>query len=322
MLKKAPYTIMPEKQVRLIIDTDAGCEVDDFFAIAQALMTPKFEVRAICAEHFSNDFMENSQEVSYQAALEMMDRMGLAGTVPVLRGSAPMSGPDAYEMRESAEFIIVEALKEDSRPLYILLLGAVSNVAAAFLKKPEIQDKVLLIGGMIPNDQWFFNSCNDIHAYNVLLDSRAEWWAFDLKMGVGMQASVMQLYNRVRPCGQIGQWLYERTLWAIRELTARISMDRKNGRMGDGLSDQAYAAFMPTGENWSFWDCAIVGLAMYDQMDSYVMKPAPKLLNNRGRTQHRPDNPRKLRCYHTLDQILIMTYFYVKLQYFFGESAS
>lgn len=319
MLKKAPYDILPEKRVRLIIDTDAGCEADDLFAIAQALMTPKFEVRGITAEHFSNDFMPDSQEVSYRVALETLDKMGLSGSVPVLRGCPPMEAPGKAVMSEAADFIIAEALKEDSRPLYIVLLGAVTNVAAAFLKQPEIQDRVLLVGGMVPNGHWFFNSCNDIHAYNVLLDSRAEWWTFDLPMGTGMQASLMQLYNRVRPCGAIGRLLYERTCWAIKELTGRISRDRASGRMGAGLSDRAYAAFMPAGENWSFWDCAVVGLAMYDQMDSHVMKPAPRLLDALGKTEYRPDNPRLLRCYHRLDTALIMEDFYEKLRYHYGE---
>ena len=38
-----------DKQIRVIIDTDADCEADDPFAIAQALLTPKFMVKAICA---------------------------------------------------------------------------------------------------------------------------------------------------------------------------------------------------------------------------------------------------------------------------------
>lgn len=320
MLKKAPYGIHPDKRVRLIIDTDAGCEADDLFAIAQALMTPKFEVRAICAEHFTEAFVSNSMEASYKAALDTLEAMGLQGSVPVLRGSPRMPGPGAYERSEASDFIVQEALREDSRPLYVVLLGAVSNVAAALLTRPEIAGRLVLIGGKYPDGQWFFNSCNDHHAYNVLLDSSAEWWTVDLPMGIGMQASMMQLHNRVRPCGEIGRLLYERTLWAVRELTARIGEDRARGRMGAGISDLAYAAFMPTGENWSFWDCAMVGLAIYDQLDAYVMKPAPLLLDERGTIQERPGNPRLLRCYHRLDTELIMNDFYEKLAHYFGPS--
>lgn len=318
MLKPAPYEILPEKRVRLIIDTDAGCEVDDLFAIAQALMTPKFEVRGICAEHFTESFVKNSAERSYEAIIDTLDYMGLRGQVPVFHGLPAFADAKTYVSGEASDFIIEEALREDERPLYVLLLGAVTNVAAAFLENPQIQDRLILIGGMYPSGSWFFNSCNDHHAYNVLLDSRAEWWTFDFSMGIGMQASMMQLYRRVRPCGAIGQFLYDRTSWAVKELTHRIGEDRRNGRMGHHLSDKAYAAFMPTGENWSFWDCAIVGLAMYDQMDSYVMKAAPLLLDATGRILERPDNSRVLRCYQRLDHALIMEDFYEKLAYYYG----
>ena len=38
------------KKIRVIIDTDAACEADDPFAIAQALMSPKLIVKGILAE--------------------------------------------------------------------------------------------------------------------------------------------------------------------------------------------------------------------------------------------------------------------------------
>ncbi len=318
MLKKAPYEIAPEKRVRVIIDTDAGCEADDLFAIAQALMTPKFEVRGICAEHFSHDFEPNSEQLSYDVILETLGKMDLTGEVAVYKGSPPFEGPAQYRPGEASGFIVREALSDDPRPLYVILLGAVSNVAAAFLTEPSIEKRLVLIGGLYPNGSWYFNSCNDHHAYNVLLNSGAEWWTTDLPMGVGMQAGMMQLYNRVYPCGELGKFLYERTQWAVEKLTRLISQDRQTGRMGAGISDMAYAAFMPTGENWAFWDCAMVGLAIYDQMDVHVMKPAPLLLDKSGKTQHRPDHAHLLRCYPTLDTALIMNDFFEKLQYYFG----
>ena len=321
MLKKAPYTIHPSKQIRLIIDTDAGCEADDQFAIAQALMTPKFDVRGICAEHFTDRFEANSEQLSYQEIVNVVTRMELRGSVPICHGSARMTAEGVFEKSEASELIVREALREDPRPLYIVLLGAVTNVAAAFLTDPAVQDRVLLVGGMYPNGTWNFNSCNDHIAYNVLLDSRAEWWTFDLSMGIGMQASIMHLYNAVSPCGEIGAYLYERTLYAVSTLTDRIADDRAAKRMGCDVSEAAFAAFMPTGENWSFWDCAVVGIAMYDHMDAYVMKPAPLLLDEAGLTRHRPEHPHLLRCYQAVDSAMILEDFYAKLRYYFGDAS-
>ena len=322
MLKKAPYSIHPSKQIRLIIDTDAGCEADDQFAIAQALMTPKFDVRGICAEHFTDRFEENSEQLSYLEIEKVVTLMGLSGSVPVCHGSPRMTAEGVFEKSEASELIVREAMRDDPRPLYIVLLGAVTNVAAAFLTNPAVQDRVLLVGGMYPNNTWNFNSCNDHIAYNVLLDSRAEWWTFDLSMGIGMQASIMHLYNAVYPCGAVGKYLYERTLYAVETLTERISEDRAAKRMGCDVSQAAVAAFMPTGETWSFWDCAVVGMAMYDHMDAYLMKPAPLLLDETGHTQFRPEHPHVLRCYQMVDSAMILEDFYAKLKYYFGSESS
>ncbi|MEG1756651.1 MAG: nucleoside hydrolase [Clostridia bacterium] len=318
MLKQAPYSIHSSKQIRLIIDTDAGCEADDQFAIAQALMTPKFDVRGICAEHFTERFDANSGQLSYVEIENVVTHMVLSGSVPICHGSARMTTEGGFETSEASELIVREALRDDPRPLYIVLLGAVTNVAAAFLTNPDVQDRVLLVGGMYPNNSWNFNTCNDHFAYNVLLNSRAEWWTLDLSMGVGMQASLMQLYRDVYPCSAIGKYLYERTLYAVSTLTDRIAEDRTAKRMGFEVSDAAFAAFMPTGENWAFWDCAVVGLAMYDHMESYSIKPAPLLLDETGRTQFRTEHPHLLRCYHAVDSAMLMNDFYAKLNYYFG----
>ncbi len=322
MLKQAPYSIHPSKQIRLIIDTDAGCEADDQFAIAQALMTPKFEVRGICAEHFTDRFEANSEQLSYNEIEHVVSRMGLSGNVRICHGSAQMKADGIFEKSEASELIVQEALRNDPRPLYILLLGAVTNVAAAFLTNPAVQDHVLLVGGMYPNNHWNFNTCNDHIAYNELLNSRAEWWTFNLSMGIGMQASMMQLYNEVYSCGTLGKYLYERTQYAVSTLTDRIADDRAAKRMGCEVSNSGFAAFMPTGENWSFWDCAVVGLAMYDHMDTYVLKPAPLLLDESGRTQFRPEHPHMLRCYQAVDSAMIMEDFCAKLKFYFGQDST
>ena len=60
------YDVPEEKRIRVIVDTDAACEADDPFAIAHALMTKKFEVKAITAEHFVT---EGSVEKSLAAGL-------------------------------------------------------------------------------------------------------------------------------------------------------------------------------------------------------------------------------------------------------------
>ena len=48
------YEVPDDKKIRVIIDTDAACEADDPFAIAQALLIKKFIVKAVFAAHFGS----------------------------------------------------------------------------------------------------------------------------------------------------------------------------------------------------------------------------------------------------------------------------
>lgn len=49
---KELYKVADNKKIRVIIDTDAANEADDQFAIVHAVMTQKFIVKGISAEHF------------------------------------------------------------------------------------------------------------------------------------------------------------------------------------------------------------------------------------------------------------------------------
>ena len=121
------YHVQKYRKRRVIIDTDAACEADDPFAIAQALMSKMLEVKGICAEHF---VAEGSMEQSYEMICRVTEAMG--ADVPVLRGqTGKMSEHQGEPMTEAAQFIIEETMKEDDKPLFVLCIGAVTNVAEA-----------------------------------------------------------------------------------------------------------------------------------------------------------------------------------------------
>ena len=61
-------------------------------------------------------------------------------TVPVLHG-APHALPDAATPvpSEGAKLIIREAMKEDTRPLFVLLLGPLTDLASAICRNPALR---------------------------------------------------------------------------------------------------------------------------------------------------------------------------------------
>lgn len=169
MADKLLYTVQDFRKKRVIIDTDAACEADDPFAIAHALMSRMLDVRAICAEHFVE---EDSMERSYDMIQRVMKAMHIE--VPVLHGErGSLAKYENEEPSEAVRFIIQEAERESDNPLYVLCIGATTNVAKALIIRPQIAQKmtIVTIGGnphVCGSPGREFNFGNDVKAANTI----------------------------------------------------------------------------------------------------------------------------------------------------------
>ena len=203
MLKKRPLTFPTDKTIRVIADTDCNCECDDQFCIAHMLMTPRFDVRGIVAEHYAE---KNSEQESYEEILRIMKLMGVEHVtsdsnqiegdfienvadqtsekienakderVRVLHGAQNAMG-DIHTPIESegAHFIVEEAMKDDSRPLFICGQAACTNIASAYLMEPRIAEKVVVIwigGRPYPEGGFEFNQNNEFERCKSTFFSR------------------------------------------------------------------------------------------------------------------------------------------------------
>ena len=167
------YEVPDNKKIRVIVDTDAACEADDGFAIAHALMSKKFEVKAILAEQFGGP---ETTRLSFEEIRRILDAMDL--DVPVLMGEeGKLSELRENAISPAAQYLITEALREDVKPLYVLGLGAITNIAVAIQRCPEIINHmtVIWIGGQSLDHFVLghreFNSGNDIDAINLVISS-------------------------------------------------------------------------------------------------------------------------------------------------------
>ena len=68
-----PVTILEEKRVRVIVNTDAKNEVDDQFAIVHALLSPSFRIAGIIPAHFGKEKSLHSMEGRRQRILVKPD---------------------------------------------------------------------------------------------------------------------------------------------------------------------------------------------------------------------------------------------------------
>lgn len=171
---------LPEGKLDMILDTDTYNEVDDQFALAYCLLSPeRLNVEAIYAAPYFNDRSvdaEDGMEKSYDEIVRLLGKMGRSAEGFVLKGSRSFM-PDATTPVDSpaARDLIERAMaREDDNPLYVVAIGAITNVASAILMKPEITRKIVVIwlGG---NPTSYpaareFNLSQDVHAANIVLD--------------------------------------------------------------------------------------------------------------------------------------------------------
>ena len=166
----------------VVLDTDTYNEVDDQFALSYLLASQdQLRVKALYAAPFFN---ENStgpadgMEKSYQEILKLL---GLAGCQKlrevVFRGSAsylpdegtPVPSPAAEDLARRAMGYSPEA------PLYVVAIGALTNIASALLLEPAIAQRITLVwlGGNAwdwPDNQEF-NAFQDVAADRVVFGS-------------------------------------------------------------------------------------------------------------------------------------------------------
>ncbi len=291
MFSKYQFNVQERKKIRVIIDTDAACEADDQYAIAHALLTPRFEIKGIIAEHFGGG---DSVDKSYAEIIKILELMGISG-INVLRGaSSALSSIEDTPVSEGADLIISEALKEDDKPLFVLCQGAITNVAIALNKCPEIADKFTCIwigGGFYPNGGWEFNMFNDINAANVVFSKCKNLWQVPMDCYTQMQVSYAELQTKVMPCGKIGKYLF------------------------DEMQELGMKADWICGECWGLGDSPVVGLTLNPGCGNYNIRNAP-IVNEKGEYYGEYDN--LIRVYHRIDSRFILEDFFAKLKIIYG----
>lgn len=329
-MKKAPYEVPESKKIRVIIDTDCACEADDQYAVAHQLMTPKFDVRGINAAHFNTMMgmttVAASAQKSFDEVQKVVDLMGLHDTIKVHHGCADVLPDEKTPVdSEASRFIVEEAMRDDERPLFVTVQGAITNVASAYLMKPEIASRMTVIwigGGVYPEGCREFNACNDLTAANVIMDSPIELWQVPKNVYSMMKVSFATLYDKVWPYGEIGKYIVENMVNNVNmgfmgNPTPEMREMMKKMRPADMSEGAAHCAY-PGGESWQVGDSPVVGLMLTDHEGHYTVEGAPRFAGD-GTYLLRPANPRKIRVYNYVDNHFILEDFFAKIKYYFGE---
>ena len=174
---------VPDGTIDVVLDTDAYNEIDDQFAISYLIGKPeKFRIRAICAAPFSNSKAATAaegMEKSYDEILKLLRLMGREDLQSLtIRGSERYL-PDEQTAVVSPAAERMAALAGEyspERPLYIIAIGAITNVASAILCNPRVAEScvVVWLGGHglhMPLGASEFNMKQDIAAARVVYGS-------------------------------------------------------------------------------------------------------------------------------------------------------
>lgn len=293
------FDVPEEKIIRVIVDTDAKNEADDQFAVTQALLSPRFENVGFVAAHYGNKRHADSMERSYRELETIFDKMHFDKKGMIFHG-AEHALPDKNTPvpSEGAELIIREAMKEDNRPLYVTFLGAITDLASAYLMEPRIKGRLTAIwigGGPYPDGGAEFNLGNDINAANIVFSSGIELWQIPKNVYEMMPVSLAELEYRVSECGEIGAYLLEQLNEHAKEAAPRKSAFR-------------------TGETWVLGDNPAIGLLLYEHRFEYDWVQAPSVTQDMNYV-HNPFN-HPIRVYRKIDSRLILEDLYAKLALF------
>ena len=173
----------PRRKIRMVLDTDTYNEIDDQFALTYALLSPdQMAVEAIYAAPFHNtrsDGPGDGMEKSYEEILRLLGFLGWPAEGFAFRGATEFLGDERKPQDNAAvRDLINKALASaDDDPLYVVAIGAITNVAAALLLEPEIIKKIVVVWLGGHNLNWphtrEFNLVQDVPAAQVVLDSGA-----------------------------------------------------------------------------------------------------------------------------------------------------
>ena len=258
----------------------------------------RINVLGINAAPFSmnnrSDNPERGMELSYDEIFRLLDKINFKKNNFVFKGSRSYVGFDKKAINSpAADNIIESALKcSETDPLYIIAIGAITNVTSAILKEPEIIKNIIVVwlGGNAlywpTNNE--FNLKQDVGGAQVLFDSGVSLVMVPCK-GVTSHliSTVPEIEKYVEPNGEIGKFL------------AMRFKEYNNNHKG-----------------WSkeIWDMAAIGYILDEEWTPTNIISAPILLNDMSWATDKNRHPIKI--VYEIKRDLILRDFINKLEKF------
>lgn len=176
---------VPKGRIDAVLDTDTYNEVDDQFALAYMLKSDeKINVKAVYAAPFYNEKSTSpgdGMRKSYDEIIRVLDLAEFGHYRERIFWGSEQYMPDENTPVESdAMHDLIDRAKTytPKNPLYVVCIGAVTNVASALCAAPEIAENIVIVwlGGHDIHHRLGcreFNMMQDIAAARILFTSKA-----------------------------------------------------------------------------------------------------------------------------------------------------
>jgi inosine-uridine nucleoside N-ribohydrolase len=175
---------MKERRTPVILDTDIGTDIDDTWALAMLLRCPELEPRLV---------LTATGDTTYRARLAgAILSAGGRGDVPIgigpptslpahlppeMHGQPQASLAKQYRLAEHVGRVrddgvqaLVDCIMESPRPVTLVAIGPLTNVAAALALEPAIVENSRLVAMMGSVYRGMLDDPNPLPEYNVVAD--------------------------------------------------------------------------------------------------------------------------------------------------------
>lgn len=313
ILSRLGYHVPENRKKRVIVDSDIAAEADDAFALVHHLLTPSEDVVGIIAANFEwryrtipklREYRLQSMEKSYEEGKKLLHLMDI-DDVPLYRGAVDyIEDPENLPVNEGSDFIIREAMRETEEPLYIALQGTLTDLAVAYLQKPEIAERIeaaiWIGGGAYPNGGRESNLQQDVYAAQVIFASDIPLWQIPVNVYGSMNLTFAELMTKVKGMGSIGDYLCEKMF-----------------EVNDWYGNIPTRMSFPHGETWSIGDQPTVSALLENEAgQKRHLQQAPKIAEDM--TYLPGDGERKIYVYDDIDRRVTMDDLFAKLALCYG----
>jgi purine nucleosidase len=177
--KRLSLLQIPKGKIQMVLDTDTFNEIDDQFALVYTLLSKeRLDLEAVYAAPFHNQRSSGPEDgmlKSYDEILRVLERLGHPHQGYVHKGSTRwLSDPAQPVPSPAVDDLVTRAKAEREGPLYVVAIGAITNVASAILTAPEIMERIVVVWLAGNPSEWHraieFNLMQDMVASSLIFD--------------------------------------------------------------------------------------------------------------------------------------------------------